>query len=223
MKNSSWKKVLHFNEFKFFESEHNSFKYMIIDFDVSCNCYEANILSFFGFWKYSCPACGAKNSLTRHAKYDRYICYLESNEFICIRMTILRLICGSCETTHAILPAGTIPYCYFTISVVFKLFTEFLIEENSIPKISEKFSIVDVTVRYYWYKYLVNLASCTLFLRAYLLISTAESPDPPRVFKIITANFSPDEFLKQFFHHTKQIFLMTRRRSNVSYTIHIGI
>lgn len=205
------------------ESEHKQHKYMIIDFDVCCNCYREEILNFFGFWKYCCPACGARKSFTRHATYERNICYMKNNECVGMRITVLRLLCSSCGTTHAILPSGTIPFCYYPISCVIYFLSEFLIEKNSIPKISDKLSLVPATVHLYWLKYLLGLISCISFLRAFLLVSDVECSSPTDVLSTIKSSFSPETFLKEYFLHTKQIFLMTRRRFNLSRYLYIGI
>lgn len=196
---------------------------MIIDFKVCCNCYKEKILDFFGFWKYCCPACSAKNSLTRHAVYERNICYLDDSEFICTRITILRLICASCGTTHAVLPSDTIPFCYYSVTCVIKFLSEFLIEKNSIPTIADKFNIVESTVRIYLLKYLLSLISCIVFLRVFLLIQLDNKASPTEVLKIIKSSFSIETFQKEYFIHTRQLFLMTRRRNILSNSLHIGI
>lgn len=196
---------------------------MIIDFAVSCNCYKEKILNFFGFWSYRCPACGAMHSFSRHAFYERNVCYLEYNDFIEIRMEILRLICGSCGTTHAILPSGIIPYSYYSISCVIYFLSKFLIEENSVPEIAAKLSLVPATIHLYWLRYIQCMVSCISFLRAYLLVTDVDCPSPAEVLAIIKDNYSPEAFLKEYFIQTKQIFLMTRRRINLSRTLYIGI
>ena len=94
---------------------------MIIDYGVNFNNYIEKILNFYGFWLYICPSCSAKNSFTRHATYLRNICILNFDVFETKELDILRLYCNSCGKTHAILPAETIPYCFFTIPCVLKV------------------------------------------------------------------------------------------------------
>ncbi|TYQ16375.1 UNVERIFIED_CONTAM: hypothetical protein Cloal_2908 [Acetivibrio alkalicellulosi] len=101
----------------------NKFKlndnFMIIDFEANFNNYEEKILNNYKIFNYTCPVCGAKHSLSRHAKYKRYTCILYKNTICFDTIEILRLKCSSCGKTHAILPSNIIPYCVYSYSCIF--------------------------------------------------------------------------------------------------------
>jgi len=83
---------------------------MIIDFNINFNTYKENILNKKSNFEYICPKCGAKHSFIRHSTYKRYISFVEDNTLQEGTITIVRLKCTSCSSTHAILPKDIIPY-----------------------------------------------------------------------------------------------------------------
>jgi hypothetical protein len=196
---------------------------MINDFDIDINNYIENILTFFGFWKYSCPCCGSKNSLIRHAKYERYICLFENNVFVCHMITILRLKCKSCGTTHAILPADVIPYKIFSFTCIRICLTGYFIQEMSGPEISLLYRLSVQMVYLFINEYLDEQASCINFLRASDLdIPKKSCSDPGMVLMLINAHFSGSVFLRSYFMHTRQVFLMRRRHGPLSKALWVG-
>jgi transposase len=114
---------------------------MIIPFGVNINNYDEIVLNFYGIWEYTCPCCGAKMSFNRHAQYSRNICMFKIDKLETIIFTVLRLICKSCKTTHAILPSGTIPYSFYSFSSVLMILSKHFIEETPVIEISKKFNI----------------------------------------------------------------------------------
>jgi len=48
-----------------------------------------------------CPACGILDCLKRHASYTKYYYHKQ--------IEILRVMCGHCHTTHAIIPSFSLP------------------------------------------------------------------------------------------------------------------
>lgn len=196
---------------------------MIIDSVVTCNGYKEKILDFYGFWKYICPNCHAKNSFIRHAKYLRWICFLNNDEFEEMSLEVLRLYCKSCKTTHAILPAGTIPYCFYSGTCVLIVLKKYFVEESNSLNIANKFNISQQLIYHLIIKYLSCLDSCINFLRAFLQIDIAYNCNKSRPLFIIDANFIDLDFLKKYFYHTDKIFSMTRRRNILSNKLHIGM
>lgn len=183
---------------------------MIIDGEVFFKMYEHKILNFYGNWNYVTPCCSAKNSFIRHATYKRYICTLEFNEFTENKITILRLLCKSCKKTHAILPAGTIPYWYFSFECVFKILLEVLIGERSVPKVADKYKISVQILYLFLLKYNKCKNSCINFLNVYLKVSIEYATPAHEPMIIIGNNFTQLAFYEEYFKHTKNIFLMTR-------------
>ena len=196
---------------------------MIIDFDVDINNYIENILNFFGFWKYSCPCCGSTNSLIRHAKYDRYLCLFENNVFVCHTITILRLKCNSCNTTHAIIPAGVIPFKIFSFDCIRICLTSYFIQGKSGPEISLMYSISVQMIYLFIKDYLDEQASCMNFFKTNNLLVTKElHKDPGSILMFINTHFPQTDFLRLYFVHTRQVFLMRRRHNPLSKALWVG-
>lgn len=72
----------------------------------------------YGPAKTRCPVCRACASMRRHGKYQRHYVYLSDSIVIDALITIVRLRCASCGTTHALLPLSAIPYSVYSIRLV---------------------------------------------------------------------------------------------------------
>jgi hypothetical protein len=196
---------------------------MIIDFDVDIKNYIENILTFWGFWKYLCPSCGSKNSLIRHAKYERYIYLFENSVFVCHMIVILRLKCKSCGTTHAILPADVIPYKIFSFTCIRICLTGYFIREMSGPEISLMYRLSVQMVYLFKKEYLDEQASCINFLRASDLdIPEKPCSDPKNILLFVNTHFPGPDFLRSYFMHTRQVFLMHRKHDPLSKALWVG-
>lgn len=68
---------------------------MLRDFDDSCKLSDAE-----------CPRCDAAGNFRRHASYERNLVTEEGAG----RVTIERVMCLSCRTTHALIPPDVVPY-----------------------------------------------------------------------------------------------------------------
>jgi hypothetical protein len=76
--------------------------------------YCENFLHQLDIWQLLCPACQQAHTLTRHGSYCRHLIWGDTRE----RMTILRVLCGKCKKTHAILPDFVDPQRIFAMPVV---------------------------------------------------------------------------------------------------------
>ncbi len=57
-----------------------------------------------------CPCCKAKNKLIKYGKYDRNVSVLVNDCVENYNVSVQRVICNSCEHTHALLPNFIVPY-----------------------------------------------------------------------------------------------------------------
>ena len=57
-----------------------------------------------------CPACGAVGGFRPHSPYRRNLEDLEGGAVTCGKVTIERVRCASCGTTHALIPPNVSPY-----------------------------------------------------------------------------------------------------------------
>jgi hypothetical protein len=195
---------------------------MIIDFNVDYNNYEDKILNNYGFWNYNCPYCNCNSALIRHGNYQRNICIFINTEIIPQRITILRLLCNACNHTHAILPANTIPYSFYSNIFILNILTQYFCNDTSATKIAKDTNTSHQIIYFYINQYIINLCSCISFLRIYLNLETSFNSSPKYILNIINLNFILWDFLKQYLIHTKKIFLMRKRRNILSNQVLIG-
>ena len=57
-----------------------------------------------------CPCCHAKNKLIKYGKYERNLSILVNDNIEIYRVSVQRVICNSCNHTHALLPNFIVPY-----------------------------------------------------------------------------------------------------------------
>jgi hypothetical protein len=190
---------------------------MIIAFDVNFNIYERTILDNYGHCTFRCPCCNASRSFIRHATYFRNICIFENFKFCEKRIKILRLLCKSCKSTHAVLPAETLPYGYYSFSCIFEIFIQYYMKNQSGQKISDKYSISFQIAYKYISRYISFLQFTIYFILTFLKIFMLNyNSSPKTVLTIIAEKLSYETFLKYFFKCTKKVFLFTRRGNILS-------
>jgi hypothetical protein len=73
-----------------------------------------------------CPCCKAKGKAKGHGSYERNYVYLKGGGYACVLITIARVRCTSCDTTHAILPLTVVPNSVFSIMFIAAVVKEHL-------------------------------------------------------------------------------------------------
>lgn len=178
---------------------------MICDFDLNINNYEKRILSNYTIFPYTCPKCKARKRFIRHGSYKRHVCYLDDNCQRCeADITILRLFCKSCLTTHAILAGNIIPYKYYDSNFHLQIFNEYFVLKSGTIAISQKYRISP--------RYILHIIKCFCFFSiwVYLILRPIVS-DVSAIDRIITIIIvAPKEFWVKFFNNSKWFFLMTK-------------
>lgn len=194
---------------------------MITDLNVNCNTYNEKVVNNYSIIKYICPKCGAKHSLIKHCYYKRYCCFLDNNLKICEKqITILRVLCKGCSSTHAILPNNIIPYgTYDNLSIIHFL-TEYFVYKQSVLSISQKYGIDYRTLYQFISKFMRFLYSLYIFLRVALGF-TSDISDISGMLQVI--NKFPNGFFYQYFLYTKWIFMMTKFQNIIPNKIYIGV
>ena len=192
---------------------------MIIDFCHSFKDYN-DILNFYGIWEYTCPVCGAKHRFHRHASYSRYLTLWEENSLREECMEILRLQCGSCQTTHAILTMDMIPFCIYSIYAFLMLAAECLKKDSSVPKTENRTGVSFQLL----YRFLALLQEyrerLLLFLRAQCLWTGSAAPSSRDILTFLLADLPPwpqGQYFKEFL---SPLFL--HRRDTASYPLRFG-
>ena len=90
---------------------------LFIDLSHTYDTYD-EICSHYGKWNCICPKCGLAGKMYRHAFYERYLCILDQGRLTERKLNILRLKCGGCGSTHAILTMDMIPFYIYSFSLI---------------------------------------------------------------------------------------------------------
>jgi len=91
--------------------------------------------------EYTCPKCRAKNSMIRHAYYNRNVILIVDEVLEYSTLNILRVKCKSCKSTHAILPGDIIPYKQFDYLSFMAILEEYFSNGKSGYELSRKFNV----------------------------------------------------------------------------------
>lgn len=197
---------------------------MIIDFRHSFKDYD-DILNFYGIWDYECPnpACGAKSHpMRRHATYERGLvswdpetCGLKEEQ-----VTILRLRCYFCGTTHAVLTGDMVPFLLYSIKAFLFLVCLCMEPEGSVLKTEEKTG-VSYQLLYRFLRLFHDYAErLSLFLR---LLGMWDGPSQPLDSQLLPIlKGQPPPWPSSRFFSCFQIPLFLNRRSTVSYPLLFG-
>lgn len=93
-----------------------------------------------------CPKCNARGAMVRHSKYSRHFVYRDEGKTCCSLISVSRLICASCNSTHAVLPLAAVPYLAYSICFIAALMDDWLSGAwPSIEAISEEYAISSKT------------------------------------------------------------------------------
>lgn len=97
-----------------------------------------------------CPNCGAKHPIwTYHDSYERYLISYENGSIITNIIDITRIICSSCNSTHAVLPEIIIPYSSYSLLFVLSVLKDYFMPNTTISSLCEKYDI-SVSTLYKW-------------------------------------------------------------------------
>ena len=86
-----------------------------------------------------CPYCGCKDNYKYYCTYRRNITFVINNEVINFRVIVTRIICNSCDTTHALLPYFIVPYKVYSFDAICSIVND--AANSSALKVAEKLSI----------------------------------------------------------------------------------
>lgn len=193
---------------------------MIIDFSLSRNNYH-EILEFYGDWTYQCPVCGAKHRLTRHGSYERYLVFPGDDavlEYIC--MTVLRLKCTSCGSTHAVLPMDIIPFHQFSVQAVLIILLSAISCGSSVPKTARQMDISYQLAYTFLALYRRYENGILLMLRKLGIWESAAPLCVPVSIAFLTESPPPFPQMQFFQEHFRPLFLS--RQGTAAYPLHFG-
>lgn len=87
-----------------------------------------------------CPKCGTSGNFKGHGSYKRNLIY----PYTIIKITVDRLKCLGCETTHALIPEDAVPYRQYSIEIICAFCSDKL-DGISNSQIREKYNIGEST------------------------------------------------------------------------------
>lgn len=66
---------------------------------------------------------------------------LEASGLACLRITVVRVRCGSCDTTHALLPSDIVAYCQYSLPFLWALYGLVLLDRTSVPQAAATYGL----------------------------------------------------------------------------------
>ena len=96
-----------------------------------------------------CPACGSMDCCTGHAQYERDMITIHKGLRKEYRIFIPRVICNSCETTHALIADVLIPYSSYSLRFILHVLRAYFNRNYPVEILCERFGI-SISTFYEW-------------------------------------------------------------------------
>lgn len=189
---------------------------MILYFQTDLKGYREKISNNYINFQVTCPKCGAIASMHRHSFYERHVTYIEDGVVCDTLLSVLRLQCNSCGSTHAILPSNVIPYCIYSLDLIFQITAEVLLEDHSVIHTSTKYGLSHQLV-YLFINRLLDFQNDTI-----LVLRILEHYDLLTLKGVLQTILSILSFPKDYFTHTRWSFLMQKFRNTTAIPIFLG-
>lgn len=98
-------------------------------------------MSHFNPDQETCPVCGSSGNCRIHAYYGRHITDFISGKSVMADICVLRVLCGSCRRSHAILPDVIIPYSGYSLFFVLRMLGEYFSGLFHVEELCERFGV----------------------------------------------------------------------------------
>ena len=166
-----------------------------------------------------CPCCHAKNKLIKYGKYERNISILVNDTVENYRLSVQRVICNSCNHTHALLPNFIVPYKIMALFSIAQIVQRACI--SSAYKLAEA---INLSVQMIYTYMAIVLAFFDDFK---ILNNSKEYYNTPKFnqkyFLMNCINLSQANYRLDFFEFYNWLLFMQKFRNNVSPPITISI
>jgi hypothetical protein len=121
----------------------------LLDLDLFFESMKEYSVDKIPFIELTCPCCGAKKPVwSYHDSYERYLISYENGITVEHTIEITRIICSSCNRTHAIIPEMLIPHGSYGLIFVLKVLKDYF-AKMKIKEICMKYQI-SVSTLYKW-------------------------------------------------------------------------
>ena len=164
-----------------------------------------------------CPKCGAKCNFAYHGSYMRNVSIIQNNKRYDFKVRVTRVICKSCNSTHALIPDFIVPYKIYSRESILGL-----VEESATCPITKLSNQAEATIQ-------------LIYSFIHLVLSFFNQADSLNREQNWHKNFNEEYFISncveicnekfniKFFKRYKWIFLMTKFQNTTSPPIHIGV
>lgn len=105
----------------------------------------------FNCFDIGCPKCGAIGKYIDYGSYGRYLISFESDKIAEHIVSILRVKCASCKSTHALLPYIIVPYSPYSLRFKLLSLIAYYERDTSVVSVCEQFQIA-ISTLYGWKK-----------------------------------------------------------------------
>ncbi|MEG0578398.1 MAG: DUF6431 domain-containing protein [Niameybacter sp.] len=189
---------------------------MILHFQTNLKDYIQNISNNYTSTQYTCPKCGAKHAMRRHGFYTRHVLTIENNTFHDHTLSVLRLQCTSCNSTHAVLPMDVIPYSIYSLSTVLLLISKVLVEQISLTETAYHFNLSYQLISFFIKRFLSFESDARILLKELHILDTLT------LSAMLQLIINRPTFISEYFIHTRWLFLMQKFRSISPKPIFVG-
>lgn len=165
----------------------------------------------------NCPNCKAKSNFSFHGFYVRNISFIREDKIYDFKVTVTRVICNSCGSTHALLPNFIVPYKIFSRESVLYVVSQAF--STSVLKVSKKISIS--------FQLIYSFIALVLSFFSYVDSINREQPLYKNLnqtyFALNCLVICDTNFNINFFKRYKWIFLMTKFQNKKPPPLTIGV
>ena len=166
-----------------------------------------------------CPCCHARNKLIKYGKYERNISILIDDYIENYSVSIQRLICNSCNHTHALLPNFVVPYKIMAIFSIAKI-----VQRASISSAYKLADIINLSIQMIYTYIAIVLA----FFDDFRILNNSKEYSytqnfNQKYFLTNCINLSNSNYRLDFFEFYNWFLFMQKFRNNSSPPITISI
>ena len=204
---------------------------MIICFSEKIKSFQQNNLKTFNFSQEDiqnlmpsledisccCPNCKAYSNFSFHGAYNRNISFIREGKTFDFTVSVTRVICNSCGSTHALFPDFIVPYKHFSrdsfLLVVSKTVSSSVLKVSECFYLSWQFIYACLSIFFAFFNYADSLNKYKNLFKTF----------NKTYFALNCTTICDDNFNLLFFKHYHWVFLMTKFQNSKSPPITIGV
>ncbi len=119
----------------------NSLFFKLLKIKISSKSFFQQFMTLFRPGPETCPVCESAGNLHIHSYYKRNLFDFMDGRVVRHEITVTRIQCDGCGSTHAVLPDFIIPYCSYSLFFILRVLGSYFLHLCSVEKLCEKFFI----------------------------------------------------------------------------------